>query len=93
MTNAEGDFSMEQSLIMCRSLTYAQRAMKALERGGVTVSLIKAPQAVSSAGCAYGLRISSRNLQYSIDLLRKGSLPFGKVYRYLKDGTLEEVRV
>ena len=31
---------MQRYLIMCRSLTYAQRASSALERAGITLSLI-----------------------------------------------------
>ena len=92
-TNVEGDFIMEQNLIMCRSLTYAQRAMKTLERGGVTVALLKVPQSVSQTGCSYGLRVPSRYLEYCIRLLREKEQPFGKVFRYPIDGTPVEVQV
>lgn len=84
---------MEQNLIMCRSLTYAQRAMHTLERGGVTVSLIKVPQAISTTGCSYGIRVPARRLWYCLDLLRENHQSFGKVFRYLPDGSLEEIQV
>ena len=80
-------------MIMCRSLTYAQRAMRTLERSGVTVALLKVPQSVSQTGCSYGLRISARYLDYSLRMLREKEQPFGKVFRYLADGTLEEVEL
>lgn len=82
---------MEYHLIMCRSLTYAQRAMYVLERGGVTVSLVKVPQAISQTGCSYGVRVSKHRLWDSISLLKGKHVPFGKVFRYMQDGTLEEV--
>lgn len=82
---------MEYHLIMCRSLTYAQRASYTLERSGVSVNLIKVPQSVSQTGCSYGVRIPSRVLYKSIALLKEKNVPFGKVFRYLADGTLEEV--
>lgn len=78
---------------MCRSLTYAQRALYTLERGGMTVSLVKVPQSVSQTGCSYGVRLSSRKLHTAIDLLRAKKVPFGKVFRYKQDGSLEEVDV
>lgn len=84
---------MEYHLIMCRSLTYAQRALYTLERGGVNVSLVKAPQAVSRTGCSYGVRVSSKRLQTSLALLKAKKVPFGKVYRYLSGGELEEVEL
>ena len=84
---------MEQNLIMCRSLTYAQKAMRTLERGGVSVTLLKVPQSVSQTGCSYGLRIPGKHLSYSIMLLREKQNPFGKVFRYMQDGSLEEVQL
>ena len=42
-----------QYLIMCRSLTWAQRSAALLERGGITASVVKAPQGLSPSGCAY----------------------------------------
>ena len=84
---------MEQNLIMCRSLTYAQKAMRTLERGGVSVTLLKVPQSVSQTGCSYGLRVPGKHLSYSIALLNEKQNPFGKVFRYKQDGSLEEVRL
>ena len=82
---------MEQNLIMCRSLTYAQRAMRTLERGGVTVTLLKVPHSISQTGCSYGLRVPSRHLEYCLRLLSEKQNPYGKVFRYLADGSLTEV--
>jgi len=84
---------MEQCLIMCRSLTYAQAAMRTLERSGISVSLMKAPQSISAAGCSYGVRVPLRRLQECLELLRRNNRPIGKVYRFLQDGTLEEMSV
>lgn len=39
-------------LIMCRSLTYAQKAAKLLERNGINVGIRRAPQELSGAGCS-----------------------------------------
>lgn len=84
---------VEYHLIMCRSLTYAQRASYTLERSGVRVNLVKVPQSVSQTGCSYGVRIPSKVLHRSIAILKEKNVPFGKVFRYLSDGVLEEVDV
>ena len=44
---------MTQYLLMCRSLTYAQKSVKLLERSGITAAVVKAPQGLSSSGCGY----------------------------------------
>lgn len=84
---------MEYHLIMCRSLTYAQKAVYTLERGGITVKIVKVPQSVSKTGCSYGVRVQSRKLSESVMLLKTKQVPFGKVFRYLADGSMEEVDV
>ena len=35
---------MTQYLLMCRSLTYAQKSVKLLERSGITAAVVKAPR-------------------------------------------------
>jgi len=84
---------MELNLIMCRSLTYAQRAMRTLERGGVTVTLLKVPQSVAQTGCSYGLRVPARHLNYCLRLLRENHNSYGKVLRYETDGSMTEVEL
>lgn len=81
---------MGYHLIMCRSLTYAQRAVYYLERSGLTVSLVKVPQSVSQTGCNYGVRVPSKYVHRCLDILKKNHVLYGKVFRYLQDGELEE---
>ena len=50
---------MTQYLLMCRSLTYAQKSVKLLERSGITAAVVKAPQGLSSSGLISG-KIFSR---------------------------------
>lgn len=84
---------MDYHLIMCRSLTYAQRALYVLERGGMKVSLVKLPQSISKTGCSYGVRVPSKRLHACIDLLQSKNVSYGKVFRYGTDGDVEEVGV
>lgn len=84
---------MQYYLIMCRSLTYAQRAQKILERAGIAAAVVKAPQDAAGAGCTYGVRVVSGKVDTAMTTLRKSGLPLGKTYRYEADGSLSEVSV
>lgn len=84
---------MVYDLIVCRSLTYAQRGVRLLERAGVSAYLVRAPRLIAQAGCAYCIRVSQRWLERSMALLREaGIMPRG-VYQPLEDGSYEEVTV
>ena len=84
---------MEQCLIMCRSLTYAQAAMRTLERGGIAVYLMRAPQSISTAGCSYGVKVPAHRLKECLELLHRNNRQIGKIYRFLSGGSLEEVQL
>ena len=51
---------MSYDLILCRSLTYAQRAVRALEGAGITAVVARAPQIYLDSGCGYCARISEK---------------------------------
>ena len=70
---------MTQYLLMCRSLTYAQKAARILERSGYTVTVIKAPQALSSGGCAYAITLRA-NISDVKQILKRYDVPYDKVF-------------
>lgn len=39
-------------LIVCRSLTYAQRTAAALERAGITAHILRSPKSIAGEGCS-----------------------------------------
>ena len=47
-------------LIMCKSLTNAQRAALLLERRGIDTVVVKAPQHLRENGCGYALSLYKR---------------------------------
>ena len=81
---------MMQYLIMCRSLTHAQRCAALLEHSGISVSVVKAPQGLSTSGCGYSLSLY-RRVEEAISLLRKKQLLNGKVFKRLENGEYQEV--
>ena len=67
-------------LIMCRSLTYAQRAANALERAGIPVRLLRSPAEISPTGCSYSVKLPARYLSRAMTVLNRNRLPYGGIY-------------
>ena len=78
-------------LIMCRSLTYAQRAARALERSGIGTGVLKAPAGLTGNGCSYCVTVSATKGQRAVKILRSENLLQGKVYLQKADSSTEEV--
>ncbi len=78
-------------LIMCRSLTTAQRAALLLERRGISAAVIKAPQYLRQNGCGYAVSLY-RQLGEAVALLREAKLLTGKIYLRNEDGSYREAK-
>lgn len=81
---------MQRYLIMCRSLTYAQRASAALERAGITAPIFRAPQELTTMGCGYCLGIQGHRFQTALRVLDAAGVPYGRLFRD-EDGRYTEV--
>ncbi len=79
-----------QFILMCRSLTVAQRASRALQRGGIYAVVAKAPQSANPEGCTYGVKIAERNLSAAQMLLHHNGIRVEKVLE-LNNGSFREV--
>lgn len=79
-----------QYLIMCRSLTWAQRSAALLERGGITASVVKAPQGLSASGCGYAISIY-RRFEEARNLLAKNNMINGKIFKRTEIGEYQEM--
>ncbi len=82
---------MQYSLILCRSLTYAQRAARMLERAGITATVRRAPQGASDRGCTYALKLRSSALARAVEILKNAGIPLGRQFHIAEDGSLREV--
>ena len=80
-------------MITFRSVTYAQRGERLLNRAGERCSLQRTPRWMEEQGCGYSLRLHTGNIARAVELLRSEQLPMGKVYLRGEDGKLEEVAV
>ncbi|NCC69664.1 MAG: DUF3343 domain-containing protein, partial [Clostridia bacterium] len=61
-------------LVVCRSMTFAQRTSAALERAGITAQIIRAPKSISGEGCSYAVRLTERDLSQALIVLNRVGL-------------------
>lgn len=80
-------------LITCRSLTYAQKAARALERAGITAIVTRPPRGLSKEGCAYSIKVNEKKISYALVVLRSAGLNYNKVFMMQGDGSSREVNL
>lgn len=80
-------------LIVCRSLTYAQRTAAALERAGISAHMLRSPRSISGEGCSHSVKVSQRSLSSALIVLNKVGLHPEKVYITSEDGSYREVNL
>ena len=78
-------------LIVCRSLTYAQRTASALERAGITAHLLRSPKAIDRAGCSHSVKVAERHLARALTVLARAGLTPRRIYITAGDGSYKEV--
>ena len=81
---------MTQYLILCPTLTWAQRAQRTLERAGIGSGVVKAPQRLSEGGCGYALSLT-RRFDDALNILRRNALIKGRLYRREENGDFTEI--
>ena len=77
-------------LLMFRSLTYAQRAARLLERTGITATITRIPRTAAVRGCSYGVLVSPARYDRAMEALSSGGLAPERIYMRNADGTLRE---
>ncbi len=78
-----------QYLLTYRSLTYAQRAARLLERAGVTGTLSRVPKDASARGCAYCVAVPARHRDRALGVLSKAGFGPERVLLRHEDGSWE----
>ena len=78
-------------LIVCRSLTYAQRISAVLARAGISSHILRSPRSISPSGCSHSVKISQRRLADALVVLRRVGLTPERIYITSPDGSYREV--
>ena len=80
-------------LIVCRSLTYAQRTAAALERTGITVRVLRSPKSIAGEGCSHSVKISQRSLSEALLVLQRADLAPKRIFITAGAGSYQEVEL
>ena len=84
---------MEKILILFRSITFAQKGERVLNRVGIDCRLLRTPRTLSNKSCGYCLQLRRQDLELVLEVLREAKLPFGKVYAIDSGGAFKELLV
>ena len=80
-------------LIVCRSLTYAQRTARVLERAGLSGYIMRAPKLISGEGCSHCVKVAERWLAPALKVLNREGLGPKRVFLQNEEGSYSEVTV
>ena len=61
---------MDHYLIVCRSVTQAQRAGRLLTSIGITNQVFRSPAGLTERGCSYSVRIRASALDSAMSILK-----------------------
>ena len=78
-------------LLICRSLTYAQRTAVVLERAGITARILRSPRGLVEEGCSHAVKIPERSLSLALSVLARADLSPKRIFVMDADGTYREV--
>ena len=78
-------------LIVCRSLTYAQRTAAALQRTGITARVLRSPKSIAGEGCSHSVKISQRSLPEALLVLQRADLTPKRIFITAGAGSYQEV--
>ena len=80
-------------LILCRSLTHAQRSASVLERSGISARVMRCPKEISSEGCSHCVRIGYRTFAKALGILLQSGLEPKHVFERDGSGGFQEVEL
>ena len=65
---------MEYYLFLARSVTHAQRMMRALQGCSIRAAMLRAPAGLTNRGCSYAVRVRAPHQQEAQDCLDRAGL-------------------
>ena len=66
---------MANALIACRSVTYAQKVVRLLEKNNIRASVRRLPAGLPDTGCAHAIRVRRENLEQAIKIIQQAGFP------------------
>ena len=84
---------MKTYFVTFRSITFAQRGERVLQKTGISCLLQRTPRWMEEKGCGYFLRLSQADAARGIALLRQQQVPVKRIYLQLEDGQMQGVQL
>lgn len=73
---------MKVYFVTFRSVTFAQRGERVLQKEGIRSMLLRTPKWMEERGCGYCLRLKPENREQAVLLLQQTQIPYSRVYPY-----------
>lgn len=80
-------------LILCRSLTHAQRTARVLERSGISCHMMRTPKSIAVDGCGYCVKVAENRITRALVSLRQNELSPKQIYIHSQNDTFDEVEL
>jgi len=77
-------------LITFRSVTFAQKGERLLNKAGISCMLQRTPKLLSERGCGYCLRLQMKDAMAAVELLQENEVSYGKIYALTEGGAPQE---
>lgn len=78
-------------LLLCRSITHAQRMSAVLERAGVSGRIFRPPVGLTEKGCSYAIRIIAQHFPEAMNRLRQAQLFPDRIFYSAGDRRYHEI--
>ena len=82
---------LQSYLLLCRSITHAQRMSMALERVGVRGRITRPPVGLTAKGCAYAVRVGAPHYESAMRELTAAQILPERVFFETGDGVYREI--
>lgn len=82
---------MQNYLLLCRSITHAQRMSMALERVGVRGRITRPPVGLTAKGCAYAVVVGALHYERAMRELTAAQILPERVLYAPEDGVYREI--
>lgn len=70
---------MTYCIFTYRSLTFAQKGVRILDKAGIASSIVRPPSEESPGGCSYGVKIRANKLNSAVAALNKAGVTALKI--------------
>ena len=84
---------MSGCMIIVRSVTYAQRGVRMLERHGISAYVVRPNIEMLEGGCGFAVKVSEGYMAEAIEILKQGGFEISRALIAKPDGSYREMRI